>query len=166
MQDEAAMSFRLSPQQELLWSVHPDGPAGGPLVAIDIDGNLDADRLQQALGLMVDRHEILRTTFPRRAGMRVPLQVVQEALAPDFDVVDLNALASAEQDARLHELEAAARVRTWDYESGPLVSAQLAALETDRHVLILTVAAPCADVGALATAAVELASNYGNASTA
>ena len=165
MQDEAAMSFRPSPQQELLWLAHPDGPAGGPRVAIDIDGTLDHDRLRQALRLLTDRHEILRTTFPRRSGMRVPLQVVHESLAPEFDVVDLSALASADQDLRLAELEAAARERAWDYESGPLVSAQLAVLDAARHVLLLTVAAPCADGGALATAAVELAASYGNAAT-
>jgi amino acid adenylation domain-containing protein len=162
MQDEAAMSFRLSPQQELLWSAQPDGPVGGPIVTVDLDGNLDVDRLRQALSQMVGRHEILRTTFPRRSGMHVPLQVVQESLSPDFDIVDLRALEPAKRAASLAELEAAVRTQAWDYEAGPLVRARIGLLEDDRQILLLTVAAPCADAGSLATAAVELAAHYGS----
>src|SRR6476646_6904037 len=160
MQDEAAMSFRLSPQQELLWSNNPNGPVGGPHVAIGIAGNVEPARLRDGLLRVVERHEILRTTFPRRSGMHVPLQVVHESLAPAFDEVDLTALSAVEQDARVAELEQAARSRVWDYESGPLVHAQLAALGPDRHVLVLAVAAPCADAGSLSTATSELAAQY------
>jgi amino acid adenylation domain-containing protein len=160
MQDEAAMSFRLSPQQELLWSNNPNGPVGGPHVAIGIAGNVEAGRLRDALRRVVERHEILRTTFPRRSGMHVPLQVVHESATPDFDEVDLTALSAVEQDARVAELAQAARSRVWDYESGPLVHAQLATLGPDRHVLVLAVAAPCADAGSLSTATSELAAQY------
>ena len=80
MQDEAATSFRLSPQQELAWSAQPDGPVGGAQMALQLTGELDGERLRAALDHVVERHEILRTTFRRRPGMKTPLQVVNPAL--------------------------------------------------------------------------------------
>jgi amino acid adenylation domain-containing protein len=161
MQDDTAMSFRLSPQQELLWSSHPEGPIGSGLVTIDLGGKLDAGRLRQAFGRLVERHEILRTTFPLRAGMRMPLQVVLESLAPEWVDLDLAAAdVPAEQDARLAELVETARSRAWDYDAGPLVAGYLAAVNPERHVFVVAVAPLCADAGALRTMAVELTELY------
>lgn len=162
MQDDKAMSFRLSPQQELLWARQSEGRSENGLVALDIVGELDTDQLHQALDRVVERHEILRTVFPLRAGMRLPLQVVRESLAPEWVEVDLDAATPAEEQARLTELAQAARTRAWDYEGGPLVAAQLVAAGTNRHVLVIAIAPLCADAGSLGTMVMELTALYAN----
>ena len=160
MQDEAATSFRLSPQQELEWSTQPEGPAGGAQVVIELTGQVDGAQLREALRRTIERHEILRTTFRRRAGMKTPLQVVRAALAPEWTEEDLRGLDGPGQQARLAEIVAAAQSRSWDYENGPLVAACLAQLADAGHALVLTAAPPCADAGSIATVAGELAAHY------
>src|SRR3954453_6627121 len=166
MQDEAAMSFRLSPQQELLWSMHPAGPEGGAVVAVDVHGDADEARLRGALNALADRHEILRTTFPRRVGMRLPLQVVNETLTPGLSAIDLTGLPPSQQETQLAALLDQQRGRTWDYDNGPLVQATMARLAPTHIVLVLAIAPPCGDTGSLATAVHELAGHYGGATVA
>jgi amino acid adenylation domain-containing protein len=160
MQDEMTMSFRLSPQQELLWSLEPDGPVGAGRVTVAVDGVINVDRTRQALSLVVERHEILRTTFARQKGMKAPLQVVRDALVPAWELVDLGDLTPDAQQRLVAEAEAAIDARSWDYAEGPLVSARLFSLARDRFVLVLAVAPPCADGGSLITIVRELATQY------
>src|SRR6478735_4383210 len=82
MQQEGVGGFRISPQQEQLWLEQPDGPTGRVQAVVALEGALDEAALADALSRVVARHEILRTTFVRRAGIRVPFQVVHEELAP------------------------------------------------------------------------------------
>ena len=166
MQDETAMSFRLSPQQELLWSMQPDGPVGASRVTLDVDGAIDVDRLRDALSVVVERHEILRTTFARRQGMKTPLQVVRDAIAPAWKLVDLTGLEPQEQEARVAEGAAGDALGSWDYGDGPLVRARLYAFARERFVLVIDVAPPCADGGSLATIVRELAAHYAGAPVA
>jgi len=154
------MSFRLSPQQELEWSRQPDGPVGGAQLVLELTGPVDGARLRDALGRAIERHEILRTTFRRQPGMTTPLQVVRSMLAPEWNDEDLRGLDGREQQIRLAEIVTAAQSRSWDYEEGPLVSACLAALADERRTLVLTAAPPCADAGAIATVAREIAAHY------
>ena len=160
MQDEAAMSFRLSPQQEFAWSIYPDGPNDGGQVVVGIDGPLEVERLREALLSVVDRHEILRTTFQRRPGMKTPLQVVRDSAAPDWELLDITHLDPQDQRARLAEVAETERSRRWDYDAGPLLAARLLGFASDRSALVLSIAAPCADGGSLATIVAELAAQY------
>ena len=154
------MSFRLSPQQELVWSSQPEGPAGAGRITVEMQGSLDVDRLRQALTAVVERHEILRTTFARRQGMKTPLQVVHDALAPEWEFLDVSELAPEEQEARVAEAASATDTRRWDYADGPLVAGWLFARARDRFTLALAIASPCADGGSLVTIVRELAAHY------
>src|SRR6476620_2580808 len=92
MQDEKAISYRLSPQQELVWAMSPDGPTDAGQLIVELEGPVDIDRLRNAFSLLADRHEILRSTYVRQPGMKTPLQVVRDAVALDWEVVDLSGL--------------------------------------------------------------------------
>ena len=145
------MSFRLSPQQELVWTSEPDGPTGAAQAVLELDGPLDVSKLRAALARVVQRHEILRTTFQRRHGVKTPLQVVRDELAPEWregSPGDLDAAAADE------------RTRPWNYQDGPLFRARLIEAGSGRHSLVLTAAPPCADAGSLITIASQLAAEY------
>src|SRR5688500_3436075 len=87
--------FRLSPQQSRLSSLQRVDPRSvfGAIGVLRIRGRLRAHLLHSALRAVVERHEILRTTFHRPPGLLLPVQVVGAA--------DLlwgeDAVASAEQ---------------------------------------------------------------------
>jgi amino acid adenylation domain-containing protein len=156
MPQEATMSFRLSPQQDQLWLAEPEGPTGRSSGTVLLEGPLEPDRLRDALHRVVERHEILRTTFQRQTGMRTPLQVVQDVLPPLWEATD-------GQAAGRDELLAADARQSWDFEQGPLVRARLISLSPERHLFVLTVAAVCADSGSIATIVHELVQFYGGA---
>src|SRR6059058_4287898 len=115
MQDEKAMSYRLSPQQELAWAMRPDGPTDAGQLIVGLEGPVDVDRLRNAFSLLVDRHEILRSTYVRQPGMKTPLQVVGGSAPLDWELVDLSELEPATQQARTAEVAATERQRSWDY---------------------------------------------------
>jgi amino acid adenylation domain-containing protein len=70
--------FRLSPQQEHLWSLLGNGTPQScrARCTVQLDGDLDPAALQEAVGEAVARHEILRTRFLALPGMAMPLQVI------------------------------------------------------------------------------------------
>ena len=62
MPGPSTAGFQLSPQQKHLWSL-PDGRRRSAQLALLLEGLVDVQRLQHALQKIVERHEILRTTF-------------------------------------------------------------------------------------------------------
>ena len=124
MQQEGVGGFRISPQQEQLWLEQPDGPTGRVQAVVELEGALDEAALADALAQVVGRHEILRTTFVRRPGIRVPFQVVHDELAPLWEpATDLDATVRDELLAPL------------DLEHGPLLRARLVTTELRRQCL-------------------------------
>src|SRR5450755_3437837 len=163
MSEQIADSFQVSPQQEQLWLAEPDGPAARLQVLVALAGPLDAAALEGALGRVVARHEILRTTFARQPGIRVPLQLVNEELRPAWQTLDLSALGEAEQAAALAELRRSELTEPFDLEHGPLLRAALATCAADRHSLVLTLSALWADASSIAPLLRELVHHHGGA---
>ena len=75
MQREVIEGFRLSPQQKHLWLLQQESLAYRAQCAVLLEGTLHPENLQKALSKIVERHEILRTTYRCLPGMAVPLQV-------------------------------------------------------------------------------------------
>ncbi len=102
-------------------------------LAVDITGSLAADSLEAALGDLVRRHEILRTTYSVAGGEQLLHPVVPLRLVS----VDLGGEAGAEE-------RATAAIRTQleepiDLESGPVLGATLYRLGPARHLLVLSI---------------------------
>jgi amino acid adenylation domain-containing protein len=147
---ETVQGFRLSPQQRRLWALQQKA-GEEPFrarCAVLITGPLDPAALERALWAVVAQHEILRTTFQRLPGMKTPVQVVA-APSP----LHLDRLVADDPAALL----GAAPV-SLDLEHGPALAAGLAALEPDRHLLVLTVAGLCADAIGLGNLVREIVS--------
>ena len=156
---EPAQKFRLSPQQKRLWLLHQAGPVYRADCLIEISGGLDAGRLQKALDRVVARHEILRTTFERPPGLRVPVQVIHDEGTALWREVSLAGTADPPAEVeRLRELEGQ---RYFDLEGGPLVRALLIGLTATRHQLLLSLPALCVDAWSFRNLVRELARAYG-----
>jgi amino acid adenylation domain-containing protein len=161
MSEPVVDTFEVSPLQEHLLPGAARGPAAAIQVLIGVTGALEPSALERALEAAVARHEILRTTFTRRPGIRVPLQAVNPQLRPSWRALDLRSLGAAEQAARLTQLRRDELERPFDLATGPLVRAALASLAEDRHTLVLTLSSLCADITSIAPLARELAHGLG-----
>ena len=129
----------LSFAQERLWFLAqwmPDSPAYNIPVAVDLDGPLDVPALAAALGEIVRRHEILRTTYSAIAGL--PLQLVRPAAGAPVPLVDLAALGAAARDEAVAALCREEARRPFDLAHGPVLRACLLRLATAHHLLLVS----------------------------
>jgi len=130
----------LSFAQHRLWLLHQLDPG---LLAYHIPaglrlrGRLDRSALEGALGEIVRRHEVLRTSFPILGGE--PAQVVHPAAPIPLVSIDLTALPSGKREAEARRIGAAAARRPFDLQHGPLLRLHLLRLGKDEHVLLVVV---------------------------
>ena len=144
-QTQDILGFPLAPQQEQLFLLPAGVPATQAIVLV-ADSVSEAE-LQSALDQLVSRYEILRTTFGRRAGMRVPQQVISDEL-PVAWTTD----TSGELDALFREESVAL-----DVERGPVLRAALTTLASSKRALVLTAPAACLDGASMTKLLDELA---------
>ena len=134
--DEPPLSFA----QERLWfldQMDPGGSAYNIPVAVRLDGELGVAALAAALAAVVERHEVLRSSFPTVLGR--PVAEIAPPALPSLialPVVDLAGLPDPETEARrLARREAG---RPFDLARGPLVRSALLRLGPAAHVALLT----------------------------
>ncbi len=139
--------FRLSPQQRRLWSWLQAAPARSGRVGcrVRLEGELSPDRLESACQALVERHEVLRTSFRTHPSTTLPLQVVGMSTPLRFrfrDVRDLPPERRAEAVAA--ELRAQEE-GPLDLVEGPLLDVSLFRSGERSWDLGLCLPALCAD---------------------
>jgi amino acid adenylation domain-containing protein len=127
----------LSFAQERTWltSRTPEQSAGyTDATSVHIRGPLDVDRFRRAVDRLVERHEMLRTTFTERDGR--PVQVVHPPAAFDLPLVDVSSAPDPghEASATLEEMAAV----PFDLERGPLLRLRLLRTAPGEHRLLWT----------------------------
>ncbi|MCY1071409.1 amino acid adenylation domain-containing protein [Nannocystis sp. RBIL2] len=128
----------LSFGQERLWFMNrlaPQSRAYNCMYPYRLSGALDVAALDRSLRALVERHEILQTTYAEIDGR--PVQRVDASTQLRLTVTDLQHLAPAEREAEVRaQLDAEAQ-RLFDLERGPLFRAGLLKLGPDEQVLWL-----------------------------
>jgi hypothetical protein len=76
MQTRETKGYPLSLQQADVWARRERRPVCGTQCAIWVKGPLHVEILCQALDTLVQRHEMLRTSFVRLPEMDLPIQVI------------------------------------------------------------------------------------------
>ncbi len=129
--------------QRRLWRLARLAPEHAPHVvplAYRLDGVLDLPRLEAALGVVIARHDILRTSFPAGADGE-PSPVVHPAHPVVVPVTDLTWVrrqnAPEVADAELARQVRAEVGRHVDVERGPLWRARLLRVGPDEALLVL-----------------------------
>ncbi|MDF5732842.1 MAG: condensation domain-containing protein, partial [Rhizonema sp. PD38] len=125
MQNHTIEGFRLSPQQKHLWSLQQDSSAYHTQCAIRLEGKLNTKILKEALQAVINQHEILRTTFPRRSGIKIPIQVIAQSSSFLWKNVNLSNINSQEKSVKIEELFRAERHFNFNFEQGPLLLSSL-----------------------------------------
>ena len=157
MLDQVA-GFTLSPQQRSQWL--SSRRRGALACAITLNGHLDHDALESALQELNRRNEILRTTFVRTEESEFPLQVICEDVMAAKNVSDFRELSTSEQERRIDEALLQETQRQWDPEKEPSWRSQLFVLSEQRHVLVLSASAMCADATTLKNLFIQLSQEY------
>jgi hypothetical protein len=127
----AALSFA----QERLWvfeQLEPDTGAYNIPRVLRIEGRLDVIALEKSVNTIVERHEVLRTSFHDVNGK--PVLSIAKSLTLEIPLIDLSTQPQDARNERIRELTA----RPFDLTRAPLLRLALIRLGEYEHILVMT----------------------------
>ena len=130
----------LSFAQQRLWfldQLDPGCSAYNIPTAYRLIGQLNITALEQSLNEILQRHEVLRTTFPSQDGQPKPVLTPQTNLT--LPVVDLEEFPETERKVIVQQLAKEEAQQPFDLATGPLFRFKLLRLAAVEHVLLLTI---------------------------
>ncbi len=132
--------FPLSFAQQRLWffdQLEPNNSFYNIPHALRLTGSLNAIALEQTLNEIVQRHEVLRTSFMTVEGQ--PVQVIDPTLTFTLPVVDLRKFSQVDQEAEVLRLAAEKAQQPFNLAKAPLFRTTLLQLSEREQVLLFTV---------------------------
>ncbi|WP_459209775.1 amino acid adenylation domain-containing protein [Aquimarina rhabdastrellae] len=129
-----SQSYPLTPSQHRLWvlSQLDEGSSAYNMPGvIKLHGSLDIDKFKEAIKILVNRHEILRTCFKANGEGEIE-QYIKDFQTLDFDIAfqDFEGKSKEVTDTFLrHE-----HLQVFDLSKGPLLKASLLKLSEDTHL--------------------------------
>ena len=129
----------LSFAQQRLWflaQLEPDSSAYLMSSTFHLRGTLRLPALEASLQLLVQRHEVLRTTFVVERD--VPLQIMKPELPGSLSVIDLQHLSMAEQGQEVDRILNEEASQPFVLTLGPLFRFMILKLGREEHIFRLT----------------------------
>ncbi|HZN59869.1 MAG TPA: condensation domain-containing protein, partial [Planctomycetota bacterium] len=147
MAEQTIRGYPLSRQQKRLWQFLQYETAFAVQAALLLTGRLDRERLRQSFARMVDRHEILRTTFRQPSGLTLPIQVVGDEAEPIWKEIDVPLGEAPLLDVVETLLQRDRQpLRVADHS---LLGCTLGVVDGSRHLLLITASPLVADLESL-----------------
>jgi amino acid adenylation domain-containing protein len=145
--ETAASQHPLTFTQQQLWFINQLQPGTATYnipVAIHLTGKLNVPALVRSLSEIIQRHDILRTSFEVVDGE--PIQKVADAIALNarsaiafsLPEIDLRHLVDEQQQIEVQKLSQQEAQSSFDLGQAPLLRAKLLHLQTEQSILILT----------------------------
>lgn len=137
-EEEEVIALPISFAQQRLWfldQLDPGSPVYNIPAAVRIDGSLDVRVLEQSFNALLERHEILRTTFAVVDDQ--PVQVVATVQPFTLLLEDLQSCPPSEQEALVQQRMHLAAVQPFDLQQGPPWHVRVFRLATRAHILFL-----------------------------
>ena len=128
----------LSPAQQRLWfleQLNPGLPVYNESEAVRLRGKLNVDAMERALNVIVERHEMLRTTIQVTDGQ--PMAVVHESWPLRLKKIDLSEMTPASREAEVDRLLVHEPRRLYRLDIEPGIRATLIRMGPEEHVFIL-----------------------------
>lgn len=130
----------LSFAQQRLWlldQLEPESPAYNIPQAVRLHGPIDAEALELAFRAIVQRHEVLRTTFAKVDGE--PRQIIASEVSFSLGQIQASGESEGERQASVAKTVKAVMDRPFDLRRGPILRATLIRLSDTEHVLVTVV---------------------------
>ncbi len=131
--------YPLSPGQRRLWFMEQLSPGlsiHNEAEAVRLFGELDLEAIQNALNLIVGRHEVLRTTIHLMDNE--PMAVVHDTWPIHLKQIDVSAMPSSERQAEVSRLLLEVPSLLFHLEREPGIRVTVLSLGAREHVFILT----------------------------
>jgi amino acid adenylation domain-containing protein/thioester reductase-like protein len=160
IQEKTINGFRLSPQQKRVWHLQKDSLVYRAQAVLSIEGNLKSDVLKLALEQVINRHEILRTSFIKPPGIKTPIQKINAQGLLFWQEIDLSDRATQEQLNQVESLYQQERLNPWDFEQDSLLRSLLIKLSASKHILLLNLPTICADSYSIKNLVKEISQYY------
>jgi amino acid adenylation domain-containing protein len=131
--------FPLSSAQQRLWfldQLEPESAAYLIPGVLRFQGIIDIKSLQKSLQALVQRHEILRTTFSEQD--RQPVQIIHTTMQVKLPLIDLQGLDHEQRTQVAQQLARQEAQRPCDLSQGPLLRTTILRQEQEVHILLLT----------------------------
>jgi acyl carrier protein len=134
--EDSVTEYPLSQGQRAMWFLYqlsPESAAYNISFVVQICSEFDENALLRTFQTLVDRHDILRTTY--KAQESDLIQEVQPKLELNLDTTDASSWSLAEIKERSAELSS----RPFDLEQGPVLRVNLFRRSAGNAVLLLTI---------------------------
>jgi amino acid adenylation domain-containing protein len=151
----------LSFAQQRLWfldQLHPNSSFYNVSTGVRIEGALSVAALQNAFQSVWGRHEALRTIFPADGDSAV--QLILPVSPIELPILDLAHLAAVERESEIARLVSQHAQQPFDLSRGPLLRIGLLHLNTNDHVLLVSLHHIVTDGWSMAILLRELMSAY------
>jgi amino acid adenylation domain-containing protein len=135
---DSTLPYPLSPAQQRLWFMellNPNVPVYNEAEAVLLMGKLNAEALEKALNVIVDRHDILRSSI--EVIDEVPHAVVHLRWPLRIKHIDLSAMPEVARQSELDRLLVEEPQGPYRLEHEPGIRVTLIRLGAEKHALIL-----------------------------
>ena len=135
---EDVYAFPLSFAQQRLWflnQLEPDSPVYNQFKALKLRGRLNREALQKTLDTIVERHEVLRTTFLTVDDK--PAQVIHEPGPVELTAIDLTGIPIEQREEALPRFLSDFTRRPFDLQKDWPLRAALIRLTGKEHILLV-----------------------------
>jgi amino acid adenylation domain-containing protein len=133
---ELALSFA----QERLWfltQLENTANAYNIALALQLQGSLQVEVLNNAINAVVNRYEILKTTFPTRDG--IPYQRIAAQIDISLEFIELGHLSVSVRDDTCMRILREQAACSFNLAQSPLIRASLIHLAENEHVLLFCI---------------------------
>jgi len=129
----------LSFSQQRIWfheQAQGPSPTYNLAFAVQIKGAMDEALVQRTFQMIIDRHEVLRTNFISKEGQAV--QIISQGRSLTMPVIDIETVPASQRLAEAQRQIDLETQRPFDLERDQLLRLTLLKLESNRHILLLT----------------------------
>jgi acyl carrier protein len=131
--------LQLSYGQQRLWfldQMDPESPLYNNFSAIRMTGVLNIEGFQYSLNKMIERHEVLRTTFREIEGK--PSQIIHPNMVVPINLIDLSDKTLEDAENKVIQLATEEARKPFDLSEAPLLRVTLIQLKEDEYILFQT----------------------------
>ena len=161
MTTTALTGFRLSPQQKYLWRLQENNLNYLAKCTIKIQGKVKVNILKSALEKILNRHDNFRTTFQRRPGIKMPIQVILDNGKIYWNYLNLSNFKSEKQTEQIGEILQNQNGLMAQLDQQPIFPTAFLTLSEEEHILLVSLPALIADHLTLNNLVKEISESYG-----